>query len=106
MRLTDLSPEFLDAGGEGISDAHGQPVPHRVGVGVQFNCPCGCGRPCFVHFENPLDGGPSVSGPSPAWRRTGDTFDKMTLHPSILRSAARGGCGWHGWITNGDVTTC
>ena len=42
----------------------------------------------------------------PTWQRTGDTFETLTLHPSILRSPQKGGCGWHGWVTNGEVRSC
>lgn len=118
MRLSDLHPQFLGSGGEGIrrpsvrpcqpcggsgcdachrTGKEYEPAPRREGVGVLFDCPCGCGSPCFIHFDRPLDGGPSVS--THAWTRVaGDTFDTLVLQPSILRSTQRGGCGWHGYI--------
>jgi hypothetical protein len=52
-----------------------------------------------VPFANPIGPGPHVN--EKGWRRTGDTFDTLTLTPSILRI---GGCGWHGFVTNGEVT--
>lgn len=100
MRLSDLHPKFLDSGGEGISRADGSPAPLRVGVGVEFDCPDGCGRPCFVPFSNPLDGGPALEK---GWNRTGETPETLTLAPSIFRNPARGGCGWHGFIRHGEV---
>ena len=66
--------------------------------------PCGAGEPLFVPFVNPLDGGPPLEVGRPNWQRTGDTFESLTLTPSILRRRDRGGCGWHGFITNGEVT--
>lgn len=57
MRLVDLEPTFLGAGGEGVT-RNGQPMPERHRVG---------------------------------------------LTPSILRLPAKGGCGWHGFIRNGEV---
>lgn len=128
MRLADLNPRFLNAGGEGISmqgpdqcrschgngcvECHGSgreyvPAPLRVGVGVILTCPCGsCDEfhELYVPFENPLDGGPSIEPGHPRWRRAGETFETLTLTPSILRTRSKGGCGWHGWITNGEVT--
>lgn len=128
MRLADLNPRFMNSGGADIlqkSDrlcatcngenagaceaCHGSgfeyvPAPLRTGVGVVFRCPCGNrdeSHECYVPFMNPLDGGPSIER---GWQRVGDTFDTLTLTPSILRSRARGGCGWHGFIVNGDVT--
>lgn len=128
MRLAELNPRFMNSGGEGVSQksdrlclacngenagdcraCHGsgfeyEPAPLRTGVGVIFRCPCGNAddaHECYVPFTNPLDGGPSRER---GWLRVGDTFDTLTLTPSILRSRALGGCGWHGFIVNGDVT--
>ena len=104
MRLTDLNPAWVGYGGEGVSRADGSPVPRREGVGLHFDCPCGkCGVPCYVHVNPPLDGGEAIDAHS--WTRTGDTFDTVTLKPSIYRNEKKGGCGWHGWITNGEVHT-
>lgn len=121
MRLTDLNPEFLDAGGEGVFQSDGSPAPLRIGVGLQFDCPC---PRCtarrtgdrdadyhlrhFVPFENPLGGGEGETR-HPKWQRRGDTFDTLQLSPSILSDVAKGGCGWHGYVglsIPGEVTTC
>jgi hypothetical protein len=106
MKLVDLNPRFVGAGGEGISDKDGNPSPARHGIGLLFTCPCGkCDEyhDCFVSFANQLDGGPPLPDERPLWQRTGDTFETLTLTPSILRSVEKGGCGWHGFITNGEV---
>jgi hypothetical protein len=92
MKLTDLHPVFL-GGADG-----------RTGVGVQFDCPCGADdSPCYVPFANPLDDGPQYG--AQGWQRTGETFDTLTLTPSILRTFSTCGCQWHGWITNGEVVS-
>ena len=102
MTLLELEPQWTDAGGEGISH-YGQPVPARHGIGVIFNCPCGvCGTLCYVPFANPLDGS-RPDGHRAVWQRTGETFETLTLTPSILRSTEQGGCGWHGFVTNGQI---
>lgn len=94
MRLTALDPALVGAGGEGITDKDGNSVPERHGIGVMFDCPCGCGVGCYVGFENPLDGKPPRANKGePLWARTGETFDTLTLRPSILRSPEKGGCG-------------
>ncbi len=80
-------------------------MPLSEGVGVNFDCPCGCDSPCFVPFTNPIGGG-APCDPNHGWQRTGETFEALTLTPSILRNPIRGGCGWHGFITNGEVLTC
>lgn len=113
MKLTDLDAKFLSAGGEDVFLADGSPAPERHGVGVIFRCPCGAGDECpgggwcAIAFSNPLDGGqPYCSPGEPTWRREGDTIETLTLTPSILRTPEKGGCGWHGWITAGEVRTC
>lgn len=106
-RLIDLNPQFLSSGGEGVSQldpATGKyvPAPERRGVGVVCDCPCGCDQQLYVPFANPLDGGPSVE--SKGWQRAGDTFETLTLTPSILRKG-KNSCGWHGFFTSGEVLT-
>lgn len=100
MKLTELDPQFLGAGGEGISDAQGNPVPARHGVGIGFDCPCGCGERCYIEFVNPLDGKGLHRKDGHVWNRTGDTFETLTLSPSIQRTH---GCRWHGFIENGET---
>lgn len=88
-------------GGEGVK-RFGLPLPRRTGIGIiLMRCPCGCDEPLFVPFKNPLDGGPSCE--PRGWERTGDTFETLTLSPSILRAKDKGGCGWHGFIRGGQV---
>jgi hypothetical protein len=110
VRLTDLDPRWVGAGGEGIRRADGSPAPERHGVGVLFDCPCGqCRSRCFVPFNNPVDGLGPWDPTRALWQRTGDTFDTLATTPSILRSKDKGGCGWHGYIglsVPGEVTTC
>lgn len=89
-RLTELHARILDA------------YNGRTGVGVEFDCPCGCGHPCFVPFRNPMDGShPVLEGA--LWDRSGETVETLTLHPGILRS---NGCGWHGFVTDGEAVEC
>jgi hypothetical protein len=103
MRLIDLNPTFIGHGGEGII-IDGQSVPWTEGVGVTFDCPCGCGKKRFVPFDVAIGPGPNIyaerSG-GHTWHREGNTFETLTLTPSIL---VIGECGWHGFITNGDVS--
>lgn len=104
MKLTELNPVFPFNGGEGITRCDtGAPVPRTEGVGVIFDCPCGNddeAHRCYVPFSNPIGPGPHV--PDKGWQRTGETFETLTLTPSILRI---GECAWHGFITNGEVIT-
>jgi len=107
MRLVDLHPRFINSGGDGIFDKNMNPAPLRVGVGVMFDCPCGkCGFPLFIPFDIALDG-KSYPYKEKGWHRVGDTFETLTLTPSILRIKDKNGygCNWHGFITNGEIIT-
>lgn len=77
----------------------------RHGMGVIFDCPhCDGAIKVGGYFANPIDGGPPAppgEEPRPRWRRTGETFETLTLTPSI--DASKGG-HWHGFVTNGQVT--
>jgi len=104
MRLVDLKPRWIGYGGPGLTDASGAEPKRREQIGLELDCPCGaCGQRLYIPFANPLDGGPQVG--TIGWQRTGETFEMMTLTPSILRSKPHS-CGWHGWITAGVVRSC
>lgn len=65
-----------------------------------FGCP-GCGSACILH----LGAGPSGH----TWHViAGDASkpDAVTLTPSIHHTPQHGGCGWHGYLTNGVFTPC
>ena len=123
MRLVELDPRFVGAGGEGVFNADNTPATPREGVGLSFLCPCPTctakrtGDPdhdfylrVFVGFSNPLDGGPVFDSGGPKWAREGETFDTLRLSPSILRhKIGEDGCDWHGYVgltVPGEVTTC
>lgn len=114
MRLVDLNPGWVGAGGAGIwrknpTTGELEPVPGRTGVAIVFDCPCGCPNRCYVPFTNALDGGGPVGDDArrgELWERTGDTFETLTLTPSVHRATILNGCGWHGHITNGEVKSC
>lgn len=114
MTLSELNPRWFAEEG-------------RRGQGVTFECPCCIGKPNGVRlaaaFVPPLDGGAPVSlkastiypllwptdgssdgrvtvPPGIHWLRTGDTFEALTLSPSIDASGAG---HWHGWVQNGEI---
>ena len=105
MRLVDLDPRWVGSGGEGIRNADGSTVPRREGIAVSFRCPCGNGERVMIPFTNPLDGKPSDYPNDEAWDRMGDTFETLTLRPSLQR-ADPGGCNWHGYLTDGVFRSC
>ncbi len=114
MRLADLNPRW------GNRD-HAR----TERVGVWFDCPGECcsnkvsmvdrsgyvpseheKERIWVPFANPLDGlSPVSDAPEFGWQRTGETFETLTLAPSIdFKHAPGGSLGWHGYITGGQVT--
>ncbi len=89
MRLSDLNPSFYDA------------HDGRKGIGILCDCPCGsCDSLLAIPFDRPLDGEPPLD--STTWKRTGDTFETLTLAPSVHRLS---GCKWHGFIRDGGIIT-
>lgn len=106
MRLTELDPRWLETEGRK--------------VGITFICPC-CRSPetrltAFFEptpFRRQVELMLPISGkergdridwiPSKAdfaWARTGETFDSLSITPSIDASKAR---HWHGHVTNGEI---
>ena len=115
MKLKALAPKWavdcdILIGGRIVHDED------RVGMGVTFACPhCVALHPgeplerggpiqfLGVFFRNPVDGKPHTDDQDldHLWTRTGDTFDTLTLSPSIDASASG---HWHGFITNGEIS--
>ena len=113
MRLRDLEAEFLKNMGEGSF--------HRVeslaeADGILFLCPL-----CFKNNGNQRPGVHSIicwfvghvpdeMTPGPGrWTPSGSGLDDLTFVPgnppratSVLLTGE--GCGWHGFVTNGDAT--
>lgn len=94
MRLVDLDPHWISFDG-------------RHGQGVRFDCPAHKGSHSIaVFFENPVDGKAKVGPdrtPTPRWIREGDTFETLTIKPSINAKANDPTC-WHGYVIDGRIT--
>lgn len=96
-RLVELNPSWISA-------------LERIGVGIRFDNPRGVGT-VRVLFSNPLDGGPPLpndehypsNNAGVRWLRLGETFDQLTVRPSIKEDDDG---GWHGRVTAGEVTNC
>lgn len=110
MKLTELEPRWASA----------YAAPEGTKQGITFLCPhCRVVR-LAVFFDAPICGSPAVdikqlhrdiseveNHPlrdvhvgAVLWHREGDSFETLTLTPSI--DASRWGC-WHGFITGGEV---
>lgn len=114
MKLTDLEPRWFDVPGVGGAiDGVSFRCPcarcvanprDQVRLGVQFT-PIGEDRVVaamsqkekmrHVHELRTFDVPPGI-----IWRRTGDTFQTLTLSPSV--DASRSG-HWHGHVTAGEI---
>jgi len=91
VMLTDSAPRFYDSNG-------------RKGAGILFTCPCGeCGETVAVDFINPLDGSDPVIDDNVQWVRAGNTFDDMSLNPSLDKATT---CEWNGYLINGEFIKC
>jgi hypothetical protein len=84
--LIELNPEWI-----GLTRT-------SSGEGMTLVCPtCGPRHCLAVYFSNPLDGKESAPWQGMKWEREGDTFDTLTISPSINYPC------FHGWIEDGKV---
>jgi hypothetical protein len=103
MKLTDLEPRWAcDA--DIVIGGIVQHFENRHGMAVSFECPCCRDTPratrLAVWFANPIDDLPPTDDASTLWQRSGDTFETLSLSPSI--DASKHG-HWHGHISNGEI---
>lgn len=116
VRLLNLEPQWLCLTGEpGHFDAG---VSRWFAQGLMFLCPL-----CYVKNGGPIGthsvicwsrthGVPDSEKPGPGrWMWQGKDFSDLTIigdppgnARSIDLSVSPGGCGWHGFITNGEAT--
>jgi hypothetical protein len=100
MRLTELNPRWTGSGEIGKSE---------LIVGVTFDCPHCRTQRLGVVFKNAIDPhgwiakGVTRHRDKNEWDRKGDTFDTLTLTPSIDTSQCDFQGHWHGYIENGEV---
>lgn len=109
MRLTDLDPRWACDADIVVGGIH-QHFESRLGMAVSFECPHCVEREkttgnravqrLAVWFANPVDGLPPTDDAKHLWQRQGETFDTLTLSPSIDASSDG---HWHGFIRNGGV---
>lgn len=72
--------------------------------GLWFQCPkckSAGGHYVLCWFKDRGIADTETPGPG-RWTPTGSDFGSLSLEPSVLLSGA--GCGWHGYITNGEVS--
>lgn len=132
MRLTELMPQFLryetrvetwmqrqpdgsDKEVEGPREYYQFIDRIEDAPGVEFLCP-----KCFAANGGKINthgvicwsrsrGVPDSASPGPGrWKMEGSDYGDLTLNadpPGTARSVQlTGGCAWHGFVTNGDIT--
>lgn len=99
MKLIDLNPRWA-SDAEIVIGGVARRFENRHGMAVSFECPCCRKIRLAVWFANPIDGLPPTDDASHLWNRAGETFETLTLTPSI--DASDDG-HWHGFITAGEI---
>lgn len=109
MKFAELEPAFYRHREEDGRELHVPVDKLEDAQGVMFLCP-----KCFVENKGGVGthhmmcwfskrGVPNHVTPKPGrWDVSGTGLEDLTLSPSVL---IIGGCGWHGFITNGEVTS-
>ena len=115
MKLTELEPHWISCLG----------APQDAKLGIRFNSPIDRKQRIAVFFKNPICGSDPVDlaffqaaqmdcdhpqwepwmsehhAGSVLWDRSGDSFENLTLNPSI--DCSKWG-GWHGFVRNGEAS--
>lgn len=100
MQLTELNPRWcMDA--DIVIGGVNRHYEERHGMAITFDCPHCRKERLGVWFANPIDGLPPTDDAAHLWQRSGETFETLSLSPSVDASAHG---HWHGFITNGVVT--
>lgn len=115
LRLTQLDPHFVRYEQRGKQKLIIDVPAIAEAQGIRFLCP-----KCFAANSGPKGthqvicwsrarGVPDEARPGPGrWTIDGDGFGNLTLNgdpPGGARSVQlNGGCDWHGFVTNGEVT--
>lgn len=108
MKLADFDPHFVKI----LSNGHYQMVDSLADAqGIHFLCP-----KCFSKNNGPVGthlvlvwfkdrGVPENELPLPGrWTVTGGAdMSDLTLTASIQLPNGAGQCGWHGFVTNGEI---
>lgn len=88
-------------------------LPGASGIfGINFGCPCGCGRIYGASFDNRTPDLLAIGHKQGQWHWDGNR-DKPTLTPSLGLHAANGSpvgpdghYHWHGFLRNGVFEEC
>lgn len=88
-----IVPDIDDATATGSVEIRRWPEGHGEGIsGLAICCP-GCGSKSWLPI-NREHGGWTLVSESP-----------LEIAPSVFHKKENGGCGWHGWLQNGEWKT-
>jgi hypothetical protein len=106
MKLTELNPKFLKR-----DDSHHFRHVETIGEadGLWFLCPkCFLANGGAKGTHGVICWSPSVpqdTSPTPGrWNLVGSSFDNLSLVAGSSSVQLNGGCSWHGYVKNGEVT--
>lgn len=118
MKLTELDPHWVLISRwdepSGLQHYTNGDSSQRHGGGISFECPVHtkycetCGHELngshrlMIWFENPVDGLPPEATAKHRWLRTGETFETLSVSPSVNAQVDDPSC-WHGFITDGEI---
>ena len=105
MKLIELEPEFVTNASPRSHMSMDSRVLTPDAQGILFLCPY-----CFKRNAGPIGthsilvffkdrGVPAECEPLPRWNVQGNSFDDLTISPSI----DLGPDDWHGFVTNGEI---
>lgn len=112
MRLRELEAQFVrrEVDGDG-TERYVHVATVAEADGVYFICPC-----CIAKLGSKIGAHsvlcwfvgkvPDDVDPKPGrWNPSGTTIDDLTfVGPGAASVLLQGGCGWHGFVNNGDAT--
>lgn len=101
MKLIDLKPEFVRFSSDLVTaNMHKREIVRTLAEaqGIRFRSPGNPDLALCLPFSG--RGAPADENGGIQWGVSGTSFGDLTLTPSVNTRA------WHGFVTNGEVTSC
>ena len=100
-KLTDLDATFVRWDGS-LEGNFFEQLQIEGATGVLFYCPK-CNNHSVLIWDKSVPS--SVGAYIDRWTMSGTGLTDLTLNPSVnLENANHSGCGWHGWVKNGEAS--
>jgi hypothetical protein len=101
MKLAELSPEFVRYSDDLVAaNMHKREIVQTLAQaqGIRFRSPGNADLALCIPFSG--RGAPADENGGIQWSVSGTGYTDLTLTPSVNMRQ------WHGFVTNGEVTTC